>query len=508
MKKIIFPLSLLASVPTIAQEILPETYVQFAGNQYYGSARFQSLGGAMGALGADLSAMSVNPAGSALFNYSHFSLSGNLLVSDAENNYRNTTYSLSNSYFNMPNIGMVSVINKNKEAGITKVTWGLSYQNQQNYNSNTQSSGISNISGVNYFLEQANNRFGGGAVPYDNVKLQPGETLEGLYDFFNGREYGFASQQALLGYQGYLINEDGNGGYSSNMQPGTYAQYNGVKNYGYQGKISFNLATEIDKRYYLGANLNLHSISNERNSTFFERHNGLINTGVKSFEFKNYTYTHGTGFSLQLGAIARVSKQLRIGASYNSPTWMTLTDEFQQKLSSAYFDNGTQKYVIVDPNIITVFQPYQFRTPSSWTTSASYIFGKIGLLSVDYQYKDYSKMRFADNTGAFATLNKYYKNELVASHDLRIGGEIRINKMSIRAGYRNQTSPYKNTKFIGDYTSYSGGLGYSYGKSRLDFSYSYAHQDYKQTPLTSGISILENIKFRNHFVNITYSTSF
>ncbi|WP_372473593.1 OmpP1/FadL family transporter [Capnocytophaga sp. ARDL2] len=509
MKKIIIPLSLLMGTPMMAQEILPETYVQLSGEQLNGSARFQALGGSMGSLGADLSAMSINPAGGAMFNYNHFSISGNLTSSNAENTLNGNMTKDGKTSFNMPNVGFVNVIDNNKSNGITKTTWGLSYQNIQNYNTRTYAKGLNSESGIEYFLDQANNGFNGGAIPHDNVNLRPGETLDYLYDFFNSQPNGFASQQALLGYQGYLINKVNGGGYSSNLQPGSsLEQTNKVTTKGYHGKVSFNLATEINKKFYLGANLNLHSFKNERMSSFLERNLSSVTSGVKAFEFNNYMHTYGTGVSLQAGAIAKVTKELRVGVSYQSPIWKEMTDEFQQNLGARYFESGVEKGVEVDPNILTVYEPYRFRTPSSWTASASYIFGKVGLLSVDYQMKDYSKMKFAENSGVFGALNNYFKQEMTTSHDLRIGGEVRLDQWSLRAGYRNITSPYKTVQFIGDMTSYSGGIGYSYGRSRMDLSYTMTQQEYKQSPLSSGMKTLENIKFKNNFINLTYSASF
>jgi long-subunit fatty acid transport protein len=56
--------------------------------------------------------------------------------------------------------------------------------------------------------------------------------------------------------------------------------------------------------------------------------------------------------------------------------------------------------------------------------------------------------------------------------ELRIGAEYKIEKLSLRAGYRIEQSPYKN-KTVGDLTGYSGGLGYNFGSTKIDLSYAY-----------------------------------
>ena len=60
MKRILLPL-LLISAPLIAQDIY--RMESFTANDLNGTARFVGMGGAMGALGADISVMGTNPAG-------------------------------------------------------------------------------------------------------------------------------------------------------------------------------------------------------------------------------------------------------------------------------------------------------------------------------------------------------------------------------------------------------------------------------------------------------------
>ena len=52
-----------------------EDVLRYNSFNHEGTSRFNSMGGAFGALGGDLSAIAINPAGSAVFNNGHFSLS-------------------------------------------------------------------------------------------------------------------------------------------------------------------------------------------------------------------------------------------------------------------------------------------------------------------------------------------------------------------------------------------------------------------------------------------------
>ena len=71
-KKIIF---LLFLFPSIINYQSLNDFIRISMDNTVGSARFQSMGGAFGALGGDLSAININPAGSAVFIDNQYELS-------------------------------------------------------------------------------------------------------------------------------------------------------------------------------------------------------------------------------------------------------------------------------------------------------------------------------------------------------------------------------------------------------------------------------------------------
>jgi long-subunit fatty acid transport protein len=72
--------------------------------------------------------------------------------------------------------------------------------------------------------------------------------------------------------------------------------------------------------------------------------------------------------------------------------------------------------------------------------------------------------------------------------ELRIGAEYKIEKLSLRAGYRIEQSPYKNKTTVGDLTGYSGGLGYNFGSTKIDLSYAYAKRNSQQGFFAQGLT--------------------
>ena len=246
---------------------------------------------------------------------------------------------------------------------------------------------------------------------------------------------------------------------------------------GYNGKLAFNLATSYNDRVYFGLNLNSHFINYER-STFLSEDNSNPNSTITSVDFENNLLTTGSGFSFQLGGIAKLTEELRVGLSYNSPTWYRISDESSQYLATTRIEGGSSVNQFVNPNVINVYEEYKLQTPGKVTGSLAYVFGKKGLLSFDYAVKDYSNAKFKPTSDVyFSSINSEINNTLDTSTSYRLGGEYRYKQLSFRGGYRFESSPYKDDNFYGDLNGYSLGLGYSFGAFNLDLAYSYAERD-------------------------------
>lgn len=509
MKKIYLPLlALFAAMQSQAQEFNPNDAVKLGTPQISGSARFNALNGAFGALGGDISAMQINPAGSALFNYNNFSFTGNLQIQNNTSVFNGTSSTAKESDLNLTNFGAVFVIDsKNQEQALKKFTVGIAYHTNARLNDRYFSSGTSNQSVTNYFLDHANYGYNGGNVPLDLVQTMEGETVGDLYDFLNGEPHGFSAQQAMLAYQGYLIN-DTDAGYVLNGTSTSFYQENETYVTGFNNQLTGNIAFDINKKLYLGANLNVHFVDHLTTSAIYEENQSQVASGYNKLLFQNQAYTYGSGFSFNVGGIFKATEDLRIGASYQSPTWMSLQDEFSQSLQTNIIENGASVNYDVNPNLVTLYDKYTIKNPGSFTGSLAYVFGNNGLISVDYTRKDYSTMEYSADGANYDLVNNYYKNNLQATNEFRIGGEYRLDRVSLRAGYRFANSPYKNADIMGDLTSYSGGLGYSFGASRIDLGYQFWNQDSQQKMISSGTNNTANIQSNNHNISLTYTASF
>jgi len=496
MKKHLTTLTLVLGFSTLTAQDVTDA-LRYAQTDMIGTARFRAMSGAFGAVGGDFSAISINPASSAVFNNNQFAGTLNVYTVENKSNYFGTKTKENVSDFTLNQAGAVFVFENNRENNDwTKLALAINYENQNNYENRLFSSGFNpSNSVVNYFTQSAN---GIEFRDLDNLAL-------------NYTDFGFRGQQAFLAYNAYLINPVDpdnplNGVYTSNaVGTGNFYQENEVISTGYNGKLSFNASALYQDRVYIGINLNSHFSDYLRSSSLYEDYAdavGADNTiGVQALRFNNELYTYGNGFSFQLGTIIKVTNEFRLGGTYESPTWMRLNDELTQTLATDCADCPDSGYFI-NPQVTNVYAPYTLKTPGKLTASAAYVFANEGMISIDYSIKDYSKTEFRP-TNEFTGVNNDMASNLTKSNELRIGAEKKYKQWSFRAGYRTEGSPYDDKSRMGDLTGYSGGIGYNFGGTRLDLAYSTAKRTYGEQFLQYGMTNAAKINNKNDNVTVT-----
>jgi hypothetical protein len=499
MKKIFaIAIASLAITSIQAQDITDA--LRYSQTDLNGTARFRAMSGAFGALGGDFSALNVNPAGSVVFTNNQIGLTLSNYNLKNNSNYFGTKTSENDNTFDLNQAGAVFVFqNGDQKSDWKKFAVAVNYENARNLDNSIFSSGTNPTNSIDkYFLSYAN------GIPFGN-----------LTNYYFDELY-YDEQQAYLGYKSYIINPSSNANtntsYFTNISDqGNYKQQNSIIATGYNGKLAFNFSGQYTDQWSFGLNLNSHFVDYRQSSSFFESNANpkyAVGSTVDRVRFNNDLYTYGSGFSFQLGTIFKPTKEVRFGVSYESPTWYKLTDELSQNISTSGYglndavDNTLYASSFVNPNITMIFQPYKLQSPGKWTGSFAYVFGKKGLLSIDYAMKDYSNTQYKPKND-FLNENSSMSSSLSSSSEVRIGGEYKIKKLSLRGGYRWEQSPYKNGKTIGDLTGYSTGLGYNFGSTKLDLSYAYAKRDYNQQLFSQGLTDAARINSVNNNVSLT-----
>jgi long-subunit fatty acid transport protein len=469
-----------------------------------GTARFQSMGGAFGALGGDLSALNINPAGAAVFNNSLFTFSGTYFNTDNEVNYFGTQTNSSINDTNINQIGGVFMFkNTNSNSDWKKFSLAFNYDLAQSFENSYLVSGRSNQGVDSYFLDFAE------GVRLGDIQTIDNELIENAY-LDIGANQGFGNQQAFLGFQAFIIDpvvadDLENTQYVSNASYTNVDQQFQRSSIGYNSKFTANMASEYKDKLYLGASLNFHSVFNERADRLTETGYDT-DSEIQRTTFDNLLLTQGNGFSFTLGAIAKLNEFVRLGGSYQSPTWYRLNDDLSQRINS---NLAADDINFIDFNIVNLFETYTIQTPSKLTGSMALIFGKNGLLSFDYGYQDFSNAELRPQSDLnFQTVNNDIANQLGAVSTFRLGGEYRIARVSLRAGYRFEESPYANTDTIGDLNSISGGIGYNFGGNRLDFSLNRIDQQINEQLLDTGLITPATINRIRTNATLSYTINF
>ncbi len=501
MKRYLAFIVLLVCAASNAQNI--NDVLRYSNENLTGTARFQGMGGAFGALGGDMSALNVNPAGSAVFNNSQFSVSGTHFNTDNDSNYFGGLSGATTNDVELNQVGGVFVFKNTGDSPWKKVSLAVNYDLVQNFEDKHLISGNSNQGIDDYFRN-----FAQGTVPIESILLQDGQYIEEAY-LNIGANQGFTDQQAFLGYYGGVIDpanfNDGTTDYNRNASYTTVNQDYSKFTTGYNSKFTLNIASQYQENLYLGASLNFHSVLYEQVDEL--RESGYDDTSaIEYINFGNFLHTEGSGFSFSLGAIAKLNQNIRLGGSYQSPTWYRLTDDFSQHINSNLADDEIN---FINFDVVNLFEEYTVKTPAKLTGSIAFIFGRDGLISFDYGYQDMSQAELRPTSdSSFSIVNSQIANELGAVSSFRLGGEYRIKQFSLRGGYRFEQSPYSDGNNIGDLNGYSGGIGYNFGGSRLDLALNRTERDYNMRLFDTGVATPALINKINTSVTVGYTLNF
>jgi len=424
MKKLITFLILFAVTLTSFSQSLgyQDLALLFSENDANGTARFTSMSGAFGALGGDISSININPAGIAVFNNSAFSGSFNSRNTDITSNYYGTSRNNQNQFFNLTQAGAVLVFRSAYNSEWEKFAIGFNYRMKKDYNNGFSAVGNSGIATFRDF-------------PLDNNT----PTID----------YNVAEEQRFRN------------------------NYTGELN-----EVSVAFSAVHQNKLYVGGGLNFYDLNFRQRATLTEFNNdGNGNTLDANFYQENFVT--GAGVSLNAGFIYKASKNFRFGLSYQTPTWFTeVLEESNIVNNDGYM--GDTEIVVSNDNVIYDNTAggnfpsqnfiYRLKTPSKLTASAALIFGKSGLLSVDYSNKNFTNMNLSD--ADFYGENQFFQNELRNVYALNIGTEWRFDRFSVRGGYKFEQDPLKTALDSDNLQGYSFGGGYNFGNFKIDFSYS------------------------------------
>ncbi len=450
----------------------------FSQSPLNGSARFVAMGGAFQALGGDPSGVISNPAGSAIYSTGEFNTT---LFYDNKNTksiYGNTETTMTGRESDVFSLGQVSLIFSSEffkpyiqNSISNRFAIGIFYNGRNYYKNDFVVNGENTIGIDSYFLNHAN----GAKVKLDELQYREGESLSERYDLL-GERIGYSAQQALLGFQSYLINpvddRPNNTSYVSALSE--YEQLPLEQNFvynqsGINHQVTLNFAFELQDRYYFGTNINIDWFRYKEISDYLEIGHDL-DSPYSEINFVNEFSTLGIGYSFQIGALAKFSDVLRVGITYETPRWIDFEDETSQYVINE-IQVDDELLDPIDPNILNIYPPHTLRIAAKYSAGIAFVFNQKGLLSIDYSLRPLQNSKFSDpqypNSEAFSGTNRLIKSYFQTHSILRVGGEINFNRFSIRSGYFRESSLFAN--FLKKPSQgFTAGLGYKFGPHQIN----------------------------------------
>ncbi len=446
MKKYIFTLLFFATFSNVIWAQNETDVLRYAHLIPGGTARFAAMGGSFGALGGDFASLSINPAGIAIYRGSEITITPALNYSRVEARYFNSFEDDMKYDFNLNNLGFVLSIptaTPGEDGGWQFLNIGFGINRHNNYNDRWIARGFNpNNSFMTSILEEAKRE----------------GSVDRLNDFTTG-----------LAWDTYLLGKNDEG-FFVDLPNGKVMQHRETNASGAIREFIISMGANYNNRLYLGATVGLPSVRYREqsvyNETDIENNSNIFN----ALTYTNSLRTAGTGYNFKVGAIFRATDMLRLGAAFHTPTFYSLKDKYRASMRS---DLNLNDYTDFARSPEGRFD-YEVNTPLKAIGSIGLVFGTMGMLNIDYEYVDYTTARLRSNDFLFSDANNIIRHSFTQQHNVRIGGEVRLDPLILRGGYAFYSSPYKSGINDGQRSLLSAGFGLREGDFFLDFAYTYA----------------------------------
>lgn len=460
----------------------------------FGTARAAAMAGAFTSLGADLSSMSINPAGLGMYRHNEVAITPMLSFGNSKttgNRFERTR----TTNFGVSNLGFVLKLRESAK-GITAINFGFGYNRLADFN-------------YTYSTKVA-----GGEVSIADAYARQLQSAGLTSAYLNGDNFYWGDVEpalwgASLGYFTGLVG-DKSGAWGRDMIANpTVGQFATVKNSGSVGEYLVSLGLNINNKVYIGASLGIHSVYMRRDVYYGENYEYSAEPSLDyRMDYANYDQSSrisGAGVNFKLGVVYRPIEGLRLGFAFHTPTYYSLTYKYRAGMTSAVkslttnpdgytldsqgyinppFSEATARLVDDGPD------SWEFLSPSRMLFGASYTIGQFAVISVDYERDWYNGIRVKNSPYGKGAFDDFARDNFKGSNTLRIGAEVRIiPQLALRAGYGLWAGGLqdKNAVFSSPViyrTDYVGaGVGIAFTKSFfIDFTYQYTRNlltDYK-----------------------------
>lgn len=524
MKKI---LSIISAAMLSTAVSAQETYdnAPLAQKDLNGTARYVGMGGAMEALGADISTIGTNPAGIGLFRRSMVNGTFGLNTQSDATSFRNAD----KTNMSFDQAGFVYTMRSNYSSF---VNFGFSYTKSKNFDQ----------------ILTAADRLNGAS----QNKLSAMKNLNGVY-LLNEKNGSLVSNSATCNQVDYLYsnalfnsgNAQLNNGVIVNKADGSPVFYNatdyqfGRATSGYIGEYNFNISGNNKDRFYWGLTAGLYDVHYHSTSAYSEN---LVDgsKAIGNVMLDDERKITGTGFDLKVGVIFRPIEDspLRLGLYVHTPTWYELTTRNFTTIDNSGLNKA---YGSHDKGDVGESYDFRFNTPWRFGLSLGHTVGNYLALGATYEYADYSTCDIRINDGGDVDYwGNYYessysdkamkqsiKQSLQGVHTLKLGLEFKPERnFAVRLGYNYLSAMYDKQGYkdgsidsygtyyssTTDYTNWkdthrlTAGFGFAVGNCNIDLAYQYSQTNGDFYPFMSYVDQPTNTERVPEYDNVCNPT--
>ncbi|MDA3911860.1 MAG: hypothetical protein PF448_10935 [Bacteroidales bacterium] len=416
-----------------------------------GTARFTSMAGAFSSLGGDFSAISLNPAGLGVYRSSEFTFTPSISYTRSQSDFLSNSETDFTYNVNMGNIGYVgTILIDDDEYALKSMSFGFGYNNLNNFDEVIEIEGENTINSMtDHFASRAS---GSDYSSFDNFYLSPAwETY--LFD------------PIVPDTNVYMSAYDARG----------QSQRMDINRKGHMGEYVFSMGLNFNHELYIGASFGIQNVSFSQNIFYKEEDPDNLITDFNSFNYTDRLEADGTGYNFKIGAIYRPIDWMRVSAALHTPTFYNMYEEYSTNFSSTFVDTS---YSYASPS---GYFSYSLISPLRVVTGMSFIVMDQAIVSLDYEFLDYSISKLRSDDYSFNAENDAIQDAFKASHAFKVGAEYKLGLIALRGGYSYITNPYATGQLNSgnDLMKFSGGFGFRTQSFFFDMAYVYQNKSNK-----------------------------
>lgn len=439
-----------------------------------GTARYVGMGGALEALGADISTMSTNPAGIGMFRRSNASLSFGVVSQQDAADFAGA----SATKMSFDQTGFVYTMRTDVDSWLN---FGFNYHKSRNFN---------------YILSAADGLKGASQNKLTYAKAKNGLLYEVDKSLAPRFDKSFASCSQLDDIYARNLNYNGSDNTWYYDEADGYILDRSHK--GYISEYDINLSGNMHNKVYLGLTIGVHDVNYRHFGEYTEHLMGP--NGAYDLTVSDERDIDGTGVDMKAGIIFRPIDEsaFRIGAYIHTPTWYDLSTTNQTVVSDG-------------SHTVDAHETYDFKlfTPWKFGLSAGHTIGSSLALGATLEYADYGSLDTRFNTGTSYDswgysyedsesdniMNRHTEETLKGVATVKLGLEFKpVSEMAVRLGYNYVSPMYDKNGFkdgtlqtdgsyyssATDYTNWKStnritcGIGTRLGSMNLDLAYQYS----------------------------------